>query len=120
MARGMVGENDPRYQGNAARAAKALKHANNRLLATGAWFAGEEFTAADVMIGFCFTTLRKFEPVDLSEFEGILNWLKRVGEREAYRRAMSKGDPDLDVEAGLSAKGPPVNQMFVNALALKK
>ena len=31
-----------------------------------------------------------------------------------------KGDPDLDVDAGLSAKGPEVIQMFVNALALKK
>jgi glutathione S-transferase len=120
MLRGAVGESDPRYLGSVARVEKALKHVNNRLLTTGAWFAGEEFTAADIMIGFCFTTLRKFEPIDLSEYEGIQNWLKRVGEREAYRRAMSKGDPDLDIEDGLSAKGPAPNQMFINALALRK
>jgi glutathione S-transferase len=64
--------------------------------------------------------MRKFEPIDLTEYKGILAWLKRVGERDAYRRAMKKGDPDLDVDAGLSAKGPEVIQMFVNALALKK
>jgi glutathione S-transferase len=120
MIRGTAGESDPRYLGSNARVAKALKHVNNRLLTTGAWFAGEEFTAADVMIGFCFTTMRKFEPIDLSEYEGILNWLKRVGERDAYRRAMSKGDPNLNIEEGLSAKGPAVDQMFVNSLALKK
>lgn len=120
MTRGMVGEQDPRYLGNAARVAKALKHVNNRLLETGAWFAGDEFTAADVMIGTSFTTMRKFEPMDLSEYEGILGWLKRVGEREAYRRAMAKSDPDLDVDAGLSAQGPEVVQLFVDAMALTK
>lgn len=120
MVRGMVGEKEPRYLGNAARLAKALQHANKRLLETGAWFAGDEFTAADVMIGTSFTTMRKFEAVDLSEYEGILAWLKRVGEREAYRRAMGKSDPELDVDAGLSAKGPPVVQMFVDAMALKR
>jgi glutathione S-transferase len=120
QSRGMVGEEDPRYKGNNARVVNALKHINNRLLETGAWLAGDDFTAADVMSGWCFTTMRKFEPMDLSEYEGILNWLKRIGEREAYRRAMSKGDPELDISEGLSAKGPPVIEMFAKALALKK
>jgi glutathione S-transferase len=119
LTRGCVGEDDPRYQGNNARVVKAVSHLNNRLL-TNAWLAGEEFTAADVMMGFNMTTTRKFEPIDLTEYEGIQNWLKRIGERDAYRRAMSKGDPELDIEAGLSAKGPEVVQMFVNAMALKK
>ena len=117
--RGMVGEDDPRYKGADARVRTAVKHVNNRLLETDAWLAGEEFTAADVMTGWCFSTMRKFEPIDLTEYEGILNWLKRIGEREAYRRAMSKGDPELDVEEGLSAKGPPVMELFVKAMALK-
>jgi glutathione S-transferase len=120
LNRGTVGENDPRYQGSNARVLQSLQHINNRLLATGAWLAGDEFTAADVMTGWCFTTMRQFEPVDLTEYEGILNWMKRFGGREAYRRAMSKGDPELDVEEGLSAKGPPVMEIFVKALALKK
>lgn len=120
LTRGTVGEDDPRYQGNNARVIKAVSHLNNRLLTTNAWLAGDDFTAADVMTGFCFTTMRKFEPIDLTEYKGIQAWLKRVGERDAYRRAMAKSDSDLDIEAGLSAKGPEVVQMFVNAMALKK
>lgn len=118
MARGMVGEEDPRYKGNDARVKGVLKHFNNRLL-ENEWLAGEQFTAADVMSGWCFTTMRVFEPIDLTEYEGIQRWLKRIGEREAYRRAMSKADPEVDVELGLSAKGPPVMEMFVKAMALK-
>lgn len=116
----MVGEDDPRYQANAARAANAVKHVNNRLLETGAWLAGDEFTAADVMTGWCFTTARKFVPIDLTEYKGILDWLKRIGERDAYRRAMNKGDPELDVDIGLSVEGPPVVEAFQKAYAPKK
>ncbi|KAF2826863.1 glutathione S-transferase [Ophiobolus disseminans] len=119
MTRGTVGENDVRFKGNNARVINAVTHLNNRLLATGAWLAGDDFTAADVMTGWCFSTMRQFEPIDLTGYDGILNWLKRIGEREAYRRAMSKADPDVDVEEGLSAKGPPVIEMFVKAMALK-
>jgi glutathione S-transferase len=120
LSRGMVGENDPRHMGNNARVLTVLNHVNNRLLETNAWLAGDEFTAADVMMAWCFTTTRRFEPIDLTEYKGILEWLQRIGSREAYRRAMSKADPDIDVDENLSAKGPPVIQAFVNAMALKK
>jgi len=118
-ARGMVGEADPRYTGLDARVKNALNTINERLLTTGAWLAGNEFTAADVMTGWCFTTMRKFEPVDFTGYEGILAWLGAVGKRDAYRRAMAKGDPELDVDEGLSVKGPPVVELFAKALALK-
>lgn len=118
MTRGMVGEQDPRYKGNAARVDIALDHINNRLL-NNTWLAGDEFTAADTMTGWCFTTMRVFEPVDLSGYQGILAWLGRIGEREAYRRAMNKADPDLNIEEGLSAKGPPMLEMFAKAMAIK-
>lgn len=114
-ARGFIGEKDPRYAYLDARTKKALDLMNERLLKTGAWLAGDEFTSADVMTGWCFTTMRKFEPIDLTGYEGILGWLRRVGERKAYRTAMSKGDPDLDVDMGLSAKGPPMMEAFAKA-----
>jgi glutathione S-transferase len=116
MTRGMVGEQDPRYKDMDARVHKAVDHINNRLQ-NNKWLAGEEFTAADVMTGWCFTTMRTFEPNDLSDYQGILGWLGRVGEREAYTRAMGKSDPDINLEQSLSAKGLPISDAFVKLLA---
>lgn len=59
------------------------------------YFAGREFTAADIMSVFSLTTMRLFQPVDLRPYPGILAYLQRIGARPAYQRAMAKGDPDL-------------------------
>jgi glutathione S-transferase len=59
------------------------------------WFAGDDFTAADIMMLFPLTTMRAFAPRDLTPYPNIRAYLARVGERPAYRRAASKGDPDL-------------------------
>ena len=57
--------------------------------------AGTEFTAADIMTVFSLTTMRSFLPLDLAPYSNILAYLQRIGAREAYRRAMQKGDPDM-------------------------
>jgi glutathione S-transferase len=59
------------------------------------YFAGDEFTAADIMMLFPLTTMRAFAPRDLSPFPHIRTYLKRIGERPAYQRAMTKGDPGM-------------------------
>jgi glutathione S-transferase len=59
------------------------------------YFAGHEFTAADVMNVFSLTTMRLFQPVDLARYPSIRAYLQRIGERPAYQRAMANGDPDL-------------------------
>ncbi|WP_434419180.1 glutathione S-transferase family protein [Nannocystis pusilla] len=59
------------------------------------YFAGREFTAADIMSVFSLTTMRLFQPVDLRPYPGILAYLQRIGERPAYRRALAESDPDL-------------------------
>lgn len=64
-------------------------------LGEAAWLAGSEFTAADIMSVFSFTTMRLFQPIDLAPYPNIRAYLQRIGERPAYRRAMAKGDPDL-------------------------
>lgn len=74
------------------------------------WLAGTEFTAADVMTVFGFTTMRCFIPLDLSKYEGILGWLKRVAGREAYVRAMEKGDPEIDWKGNMH--GPPPKSLM--------
>ncbi|KAJ4340946.1 hypothetical protein N0V95_007348 [Ascochyta clinopodiicola] len=109
---------DMRYVGADMRVKGALSHLNERLL-SNKWLAGEEFTAADVMTGWCVTTMRMFEPIDLSEYKGILGWVKRFGEREAYRTAMGKSDPDIDLEETASAKGPKPLELFARAMAGK-
>ena len=59
------------------------------------YFAGRDFTTADIMIVFTLTTMRYFLPFDLAPYPGILAYLQRIAQRDAYRRAMQKGDPDM-------------------------
>jgi glutathione S-transferase len=73
---------------------KALALVEARL-AQNDYFAGSEFTAADIMSVFSLTTMRLFYPVDLTPYPHILAYLQRIGGRAAYQRAMAKGDPDL-------------------------
>jgi glutathione S-transferase len=59
------------------------------------YFAGKEFTAADIMLGFSLTTMRYFSPYDYARLPGLRAYLKRIGGRPAYQRAMAKGDPGM-------------------------
>ncbi|MDA8248917.1 MAG: glutathione S-transferase family protein [Rhodospirillales bacterium] len=59
------------------------------------YLAGTEFTAADIMTVFSLTTMRLYCPLDLTPYPNILAYLQRIGARDAYRRAMRKGDPDM-------------------------
>ena len=59
-----------------------------------AWFAGAEFTAADVMMLFPFGTMRRFLDYDLATYSNILAYAERVEARPAYRRAMALAGPD--------------------------
>jgi glutathione S-transferase len=59
------------------------------------YFAGSEFTAADIMMVFSLTTMRVFLPINLVPYPNILRYLQRIGGREAYQRAMRKGDPGM-------------------------
>jgi glutathione S-transferase len=59
------------------------------------YLAGSEFTTADIMMGFSLTTMRYFQPYELSRCPGIVGYLARIGARPAYRRAMEKGDPGM-------------------------
>jgi glutathione S-transferase len=59
------------------------------------YLAGDQFTSADIMIGFSLTTMRYFQPYDLARCPNIVKYLARIGGRPAYRRAMEKGDPGM-------------------------
>jgi glutathione S-transferase len=47
------------------------------------------------MTVFSLTTMRYFLPYDLAGYPNIRGYLARIGEREAYRRAMARGDPGM-------------------------
>jgi glutathione S-transferase len=64
-------------------------------LTDASYFAGGDFSAADVMMLFPLTTMRAFVQKDLTAFPHIKAYLKRIGARPAYRRAMQKGDPGM-------------------------
>ncbi len=59
------------------------------------YLAGSTFTTADIMMGFSLTTMRYFQPYDLSRCPSVVAYLGRIGARQAYRRAMEKGDPGM-------------------------
>ena len=59
------------------------------------YFAGKEFTAADIMMGFSLTTMRYFMPYDYARLPNLRAYLNRIGSRPAYQRAMAKGDPGM-------------------------
>jgi len=59
------------------------------------YLAGRDFTAADLINFFPLTTMRAFVPKDLSAYPNIRAYLKRIGDRPAYRKAMELGDPNL-------------------------
>ncbi|HEY8357759.1 MAG TPA: glutathione S-transferase family protein [Ramlibacter sp.] len=76
------------------RIERVLRQLDARL-ATATWLAGEAFTAADIMMVFSLSTMRYFAPLDLAPYPSVQAYLKRVGERPAYRRAMDRGDPGM-------------------------
>lgn len=88
--------------GSVARLKLLLKLVDDRL-SKNTWLAGEEFTAADIMSVWAFTTMRVFYQYSLEEYKGILGWLQRCGARPAYQKAMAKGDPGM----GPYLDGPP-------------
>ena len=102
MGRNMVlkrldlAQDNPTLVGMRDRLDRALALVDARLGEVD-YLAGSEFTAADIMIVFTLSTMRYFLPVDLAPYPNILAYLARIGSREAYQRAMQKGDPGMEL-----------------------
>jgi glutathione S-transferase len=76
------------------RSNRAFAFVESRL-GVAPYFAGDEFTAADIIMLFPLTTMRAFTQRSLASFPHVSAYLKRIGERPAYQRAMQKGDPAM-------------------------
>jgi glutathione S-transferase len=57
------------------------------------YFAGDSFTAADIMMTYALGMASGFVITDKSQYPGINAYLDRIGERPAYRKAMSIANP---------------------------
>ncbi|PWL25763.1 MAG: glutathione S-transferase [Altererythrobacter sp. XM-24bin4] len=57
------------------------------------YFGGSNFTTADIMLGFSLTTARAFNDMSIDHMPNLKAYLKRIGARDAYQRAMAKCEP---------------------------
>ena len=56
------------------------------------WFAGDEFTAADIMMSFPLEASRARAGLDQNR-PNLIDWLERVHARPAYGAALARGGP---------------------------
>jgi glutathione S-transferase len=61
-------------------------------LAARDWFAGDEFTAADIMMSFPLEASRSRGGLDETR-PNLIDWLERIHARPAYGAALHKGGP---------------------------
>ncbi|KAI1407718.1 glutathione S-transferase [Hypoxylon sp. FL1857] len=106
LSRTGLGEGHDMIKRYDARRKQILEFMDQRLSKV-LWLAGEQFTAADIMNVCCLTTMRCFIQYNLGAYPNILTYLKRIAARDGYRRAMEKGDPNLDVDKLIGAAPPP-------------
>jgi glutathione S-transferase len=62
-------------------------------LAKRPWFAGESFTAADVMMSFPLEAARSRAGISRDTHPHIFKWLDSIHARPAYQVALAKGGP---------------------------
>ncbi|HUQ12912.1 MAG TPA: glutathione S-transferase [Novosphingobium sp.] len=60
------------------------------------FFGGRELTTADIMMVYILTTSRAFRNAKLEGLPNTSAYLKRIGERPAYRAAMAKAEPGME------------------------
>jgi glutathione S-transferase len=94
VAARMSGDNKTAAQASTGRVALAYRLSEDRL-GKAPYFAGPDFTVADIMMFFPLTTMRAYTQFGLEGFTHLRAYLKRIGERPAYQRAMHKGDPGM-------------------------
>ena len=64
-------------------------------LSQSSWFAGKEFSGADIQMGFVMTVLQARGGLD-DKYPNAMRWLEQMAERPAFQAAMEKnGDFNL-------------------------
>jgi len=87
----------------------SILHSMDSRLSKATYLAGDDLTAADIMTVFSLSTMRYFCPFSLGDYPHIVRYLGTISEREAYKRAMERGDPGMKL---LMSAEPPEKTMF--------
>ena len=74
------------------RITNAWAHIEQRL-GEADYFGGSALTTADIMLGFSLTTARAFSDMSIDHMPNLKAYLRRIGAREAYQRAIAKAEP---------------------------
>ncbi|MEP3421908.1 MAG: glutathione S-transferase family protein [Erythrobacter sp.] len=64
-----------------------------RRLGEADYFGGAQLTTADIMLGFSLTTARAFNDMSIDHMPNLKAYLKRIGARDAYQRAIAAAEP---------------------------
>lgn len=72
------------------RLAEHAVYWDNALQETG-WFAGDSFSAADIMMSFPIEAAKS--RINLTHYRNVMNWLDQCQSRPAYAAALEKGGP---------------------------
>lgn len=59
------------------------------------FFGGQKLTLADIMMVYTLTTSRAFGGAAPTDLPKVQAYLRRIGERPAYQRAMAKAEPGM-------------------------
>jgi glutathione S-transferase len=85
--------------GKAPRGAKetdgqrAMRFADDHL-AKHPWFAGSEFTAADIMMVFPVAYATRMNVADMANYPHVAAWLEKAETRPAFKRMLAVARPD--------------------------
>jgi len=88
------GEGNPTAPFVADRSRRGWEMVEARL-AEAPFFGGANLTTADIMTVYCLTTSRAFRGTSIADYPNVKAYLKRIGARPAYQRAMAKAEPGM-------------------------
>ncbi|HLG88151.1 MAG TPA: glutathione S-transferase [Alphaproteobacteria bacterium] len=81
-------QSSPFVQSTKDATAKLLRFLDDSLAGKD-YFAGSAFSAADIMMIYCFRIVRGYLQTDMSLYPTLAHWIDRVENRPAYKKAMA-------------------------------
>lgn len=75
-------------EANREREIPLLMTALDKILQEQPFIMGDDFTVADVAVGFTLSYIPVYFKLDLSPYPGVLNYIKQIAERPAFQKSM--------------------------------